>query len=444
MDHRIPKVGVVISIVLAFGALITFIFLNQRFQGPDPSAFLRNPYELQARFTDNKTLPTKQPVLFRGINVGTVTRVDYDRGRRESVVTFTLEPDFKLREDAVIRIGARSLLGDPYLAVDSRGTEGARELETGDVVERTETSVDFDEALAFLDEDGRKSVKSLIETVAEATTAPGNGERLNGTLAGVSRTVNELHVLTKTVRGQEPQIAELVRSAGVVLTTLGEREQSIRTIVSGGRTTLEALGSNTRSLEQGIDELPRLLASGRSSLSQLRPLFAEAQPVFRKLGAASPALARALDPKADVPLGDVVADLNVILRGLGPLNKEAVPTLRRLEPLLKDLLPVVRAGVPGARNLVPALSYLTPRSKSIATGYALLAGALKNSDAGGRYARVGFGIDPRETLDQGNIGQSNPYPGPDDALDPKPFTGDYPRIVPCTVPSRSAPKEPCK
>lgn len=444
MDHRIPKVGVVISILLAFGALLTFIFLNQRFQGPDPTAFLRNPYELKARFTDNKTLPTKQPVLFRGINVGTVTRVDYDRGRRESVVTFTLDPDFRLKQDAVIRIGARSLLGDPYLAVDSRGSAGARELRSGEIVERTETSVDFDEALAFLDEEGRRRVRSLITTVAQATNAPGNGERLNGTLAGVSRTVNELHTLTKTVRGQEPQIAELVRSANTVLTTLGDREQSIRRIVTGGRSTLEALGSNTASLERGLDELPRLLDSGRTSLTRLQPLFTEARPVFLKLSDAAPALARALDPKARVPLVDVVDDLNAILRGLKPLNAEAQPTLRRLEPLLKDLLPVVQAGVPGARNLVPALEYLTPRSKSIATGYALLAGALKNRDAGGRYARVGFGIDLNETADGPETGASNPYPGPDDALDPKPFTGDYPRIVPCTVPPRSTPKAPCR
>lgn len=442
MDHRIPKVGVVISIVLAIGALITFIFLNQRFQGPDPSSFLRNPYELTARFTDNKTLPTKQPVLYRGINVGTVTRVDYDKDKRESVVTFTLEPDFKIREDAVIRIGARSLLGDPYLAVDSRGSDGARELETGDEVQRTETSVDFDEALAFLDEEGRKRVRSLITTVADATNAPGNGERLNGTLAGVSRTVNELHVLTKTVRGQEPEIAELVKSANTVLTTLGDREQSIRTIVSSGRRTLDALGSNTASLERGIDELPRLLASGRTSLARLQPLFVEARPVFDQLSTAAPALAKALDPDADVPLGDVVGDLNVVLRGLEPLNKEARPTFRRLEPLLKDLLPVVQAGVPGARNLVPALSYLTPRSGAIATGYALLAGALKNTDARGRYARVGF--DVSETNDPPDSGQKNPYPGPDDALNPQPFTGQYPRIVPCTVPPRSTPKEPCK
>lgn len=443
MDHRIPRIGVVISILLALGAIVTFVFLNGRFQGPNPAGALSDPYELTARFKDNKTLPTKQPVLFRGIKVGTITRVRWDAAAKESEVTFTLDDDFRLRDDAVIRIGYRSLLGDPYLAVDTRGSEGRPELPSGAEVQRTETTVDFDEALGFLDEEGRARVESLIQTVADATVAPGNGERLNGTLSGVSRSVNELHVLTKTLRGQEQEIADLVRSSGVVLTTLGNREESIRTIVGAGRTTLDALASNTRSLEQGLQELPRVLASGRASLRELRPLFVESRPVFRKLGAVAPAVTEALDPAGRFSLDEAVGDLITTIRGLEPLNEEATPVLTRLKTLLEDLDDVVRAGAPGARNLVPALAYLTPRSKSIATGYALLAATLA-SDAKGNYARVGLGLQPGESLDGPNPGQRNAYPGPDDALNPKPFSGAYPRIVPCTVPSRKTPTEPCR
>jgi virulence factor Mce-like protein len=459
VDHRIPKVGVVICIVLAIGALITFIFLNSRFQGPNPVGFLSNPHELTVRFKDNKTLPTKQAVLYHGIVVGTVTGVRWDPSRRESRVTFTLKDKFRLRKDAVIRIGYRSLLGDPYLAVDSRGSAGQPELKSGDEITRVENTVDFDEALAFLDEEGRDRVKSLIRTVADGTTAPGNGERLNGTLGGVSRTVNELHVLTKTLRGQEPQIADLVRTASTVLSTIGDREASIRTIVGDGRRTLDALASNTSSLEQGIDELPRLLASGRTSLAGLRPLLAEARPVFADLRAVSPTVAEALSPKAKYPLGGVVDDLVAIVRGLDPLNKKATPVLRRLKLLLDELVPVVQAGAPAARNLVPALNYLTPRSKAIATGYALLGAALSYKDSTSHYGLVGLNLDTNEATDSPASANCDPatqntapnqgycrnaFPAAGDALDPQPFTGTYPRIVPCTVPSRKTPTAPCK
>ena len=138
MDHRIPRVGVVICLVLALGALITFIFLNNRFQGPNPVGFLCNPYELTVRFKDNKTLPTKQAVLFQGIEVGTVTEVKWDTRRRESESRSRSTTASGCASDAVIRIGYRSLLGDPYLAVDSRGSAGQPELKSGDEVTRTD------------------------------------------------------------------------------------------------------------------------------------------------------------------------------------------------------------------------------------------------------------------------------------------------------------------
>jgi phospholipid/cholesterol/gamma-HCH transport system substrate-binding protein len=455
MDHRIPKVGVAICIVLAIGALITFMFLNNRFEGPNPVAFLSHPYELTARFKDNKTLPTKQAVLYRGIQVGKVSRVKWDRSSHDSVVTLTMNKGFTLYRDAVIRIGYRSLLGDPYLAVDSRGSPSAPALKSGDVVPHTTTTVDFDEALSFLDSEGREHVKSLIKTVADGTAAPGNGERLNGTLGGASRTISELGTLTSTLHGQEKQIATLVRTASTVLSTIGDREKSIRTIIGAGRTTLDALASNTSSLEQGVEALPRLLRYGRSSLAELRPLLSDARPIFAKLRGVAPDLAAALDPKARYPLTESLANLITIAKGLGPLNKQAVPVLGKLRKLLVQLKPLVEAASPGARNLVPALDYLTPRSKAIATGYALLAASLNHTDANGHYILLGANLDPTETADTpistdctgapALLGYcNNAYPGPDDALNPQPYRPPYPKIVPCTVPPRSTPKAPCK
>lgn len=459
MDHRIPRVGVVICLVLALGALITFVYLNSEFQGPNPTRVVSRPFELKVRFKDNKTMPTKQAVLFHGISVGTVTGVTWDRSRRETEIRFTLDDTFRLRRDAVVRIGYRSLLGDPYLAVDSRGSDAQPQLQSGDQVQRTETTVDFDEALDFLDKRGRQHVKNLIRNVADGTARPGNGEKLNATLGGVARTVTELHQLTKTLRGQEDQISGLVRNGATVLSAIGDREDAIRNVVASGRTTLDALASNTRSLQQGVDELPRVLASGRTSLAQVRPLLSETRPVLAKLRRVAPAVSAALSRDGSASLDDVVGDLIDVIDGLEPLNRQAQPVLKQLRKLLGELVPVVQAGAPGARNLVPALAYLTPRAKSIATGYALLGAALKNKDAISNYGLVGTETDQNEqndspapancdprTQDQaGNTGYCrNAYPGPDDALNPQPFTGSYPRIVPCTVPSRKTPREPCK
>ena len=68
-----------LAIVCTVLAAITFIALNEAFEGPsvtDPIA--GEPYELTATFNDTEALPTKQPVLVRGVQVGKVTDVDFD------------------------------------------------------------------------------------------------------------------------------------------------------------------------------------------------------------------------------------------------------------------------------------------------------------------------------------------------------------------------------
>ncbi len=78
-------------------------------------------------------------------------------------------------------------------------------------------------------------------------------------------------------------------------------------------------------------------------------------------------------------------------------------------------------------------------------------GAKKGSNSTGRhYSRAGFSLSVPDLLDRPlddcpNSGFCfNAYPSSGDALDPKPFTGKYPRITECQVPPRSRPTEPCK
>lgn len=460
MDHRIPKTGVAVSIGLAIAALITFGFLNNRFEGPDPTELLTSSFELTAEFESTKKLPTKQPVLYKGISIGRVNKVSWDPGDQVSVVTFTLSDDFEIHEDAVLQIGERSLLGDPYLNLLTRGSSSEPELEAGDQVTQTTPSVDFDEALDFLDEEGRARVKSLIGTVGRGLAPEGNGAALNGTIGGTARTITELNELTLALEGQEEELTRLVSDASTVLKEIGSREESIRTIVSSGRRTLDALAQNTDSVDQALAELPGVLESGRSSLAQAEPLIAEATPLLADLTELAPDIRVAFDDTRKHSLAHMLDELLAIVEGLTPLREEGVPVLKDLRVLLVRLEPLVQAIAPATQNLVPALDYLTPRVNAIAGLYALVAANAAGKDEVGRYLRSGITFEPGEFSDNPTPGTRcdpatqnvppnvgfcfNPYPGPNDALDPQPFTGDYPRILPCKVPSRSTPRKPCE
>lgn len=452
MDHRVPRVGMMISILLAIGAAITFVFLNQRFEGPDPIGSLSNPYELTARFKDSKTLPSKQAVLYKGVSVGRVNAVDYDYEEQESVVTFTLTEEIgPVYADAKMQIGERSLLGDAYLNLLDTGTPEAGELEAGDELTGTLDSVDFDEALDFLDAEGRDRVRSLIDTIAEGASREGNGERLNGTVGGLSRTIDELYLLTDALEGQEQQLGALVSDSAVVLDELGSRERAIRTIVGSGRATLDALAANTTSLEQGIAELPGLLEGGRTTLAEARPLIAEASPLVEDVRALAPRLEPAFEEGAPFSIGPISSDLLAIIEALPAQRKASQRFLPKVTKLNRLLLPVTQKAGPAALNTVPIADYLAPRINSIGAFYASGAGVIANSDDVGRYARFAILTDPLAINDQpvpGNCATDaspapnsycyNAYPEPNDSLDLQPFTGRYPRLFPYEPPSRQS------
>ena len=258
--------------------------------------------------------------------------------------------------------------------------------------------------------------------------------------------------MTRELRGQEHEIGGLVSGASTALSVLGEREEQIRTIVSSGRDTVDALGSRVESLDQALVELPPLLGTGRRSMRAVEPLLADADPLLAKLRRLSPDLTTALDDEGGLPT--VLTEMRRITEGLPPLREEAVPILEEFRPVLESMQPLVNSIAPSARNLVPVLDYAAPRGSDLASGFALLGAVGKNKDEVGHYMRSSSRLtDPVELSDQapgecdldaeGNRGCANAYPEPGAAHNPQPFVGPYPRLWPCDVPARETPTEPC-
>lgn len=439
MDHRLPKVGLVFALVCTALAAITLIALNEAFDGPSVTGAVGGePYHLTATFADTEALPTKQPVIVRGVQVGKVTDVSFDHDTSKATVTFTVDDRLEaVHEGATVTIGERTLLGDPYLNLDP-GSPRGDELDSGATV-RALPSVDFDEAFDFLDGTGRRHVSSILDTLERATASDRSGTELNVTVGELARTVGELRDLTEALRGQEDEIAGFVSSASTVVGELGNREQALRRVVASGRAALAALASNTASLEQGMAELPGVLGGGTEALRAAEPLLREARPLVRDLRRAAPELAPAL---ADI----------------GPLASDTVETVQHVSglPSLRKVLRLVILGgptVPGleasVRNLVPLLQYAAPRVKGIDSFFANFAGLTSHGDSDGGWARFAIMFVPDEVEDR-SAGSScregdpppsttgvchNAYPEPGDAADPQPYEpGSYPRLKPYKPP----------
>lgn len=455
MDHRIPKLGAAISVMLAVGALITFVFLNRKFEGPDPIDLVKSAYELEARFDDAATLPSKQAVLHKGVSVGRVSAVDYDPEAQEAVVRFTLDDEIvPIYRDASVQIGERSLLGDAYLNLVDRGNAEAGELASGDEVTQTLPEVRFDEAFDFLDKRGRDAARSLLSTLGEAGSRPGNGRRANATIGGLNRTIAELHALTGELTGQEESIAAIVSDTATVLDEISAREDAVRSVVASGRVTVDALAANTDSLGQAIEELPRLLAAGRKTLADADPLLIEARPVINQLAELAPDLRAAFGAGAPFSVGPLSIDLADLVELLPAQRRALERVAPRVVRLNRKLVPLVRLAGPAALNTVPIADYLAPRIDSFGAFFSSGAGVVAHGDEVGRYGRFGLISDPAllaDTPNDGNCDRTtglptvpgpgycyNAYPAPGDSLDNRPFDGSYPRLRPYRPPDRNS------
>ncbi len=450
MDHRIPTIGLVLSVIGAIAGVITFIYLNEAFKGPSVTGVVSDPYELTATFDDVEKLPTKTDVLSKGVAVGKVSRVDFNRGSGaepvSGTVTFTVDEEFQpIYRDATARVGERTIIGDAFLDLD-RGNPEAGELESGGGVTAL-ASVDFDEALDFLDKRGRKRLRSVLDTVAEGASTEGNGARLNGTIGGISRTVNGLNSVVTALEGQENDLAALSRDASTVLAELGSREEALRTIVGSGRRTLDGLATNTASTQQGLKALPGLLDSGQAALERAQPLLVEARPLVADLRAVAPDLKPVLGR-----LGPLAEDTAVSIEGLPRFRRGIAPLINTTRKSLALATPVIDRLQPAVRNLVPLLRYLAPRSNGVASFFSTLSSVTAHGDDRGRWVRFNMNIVPPEALGQTapgvcapeddipavNLGVcSNAYPKPDDALDPEPYLpGEHERLLPWDPPPR--------
>ena len=161
-----------------------------RARRPDRGA--RRPVRADRDVRGHKTLPTKQPVLFKGVEVGGSTRSTWDRrASRSAIVTFTLDDDFELHADAVgadrrAQPARRSLPRRRHARLD--GPSRARATATRS---RTQPSVNFDEALDFLDE--RRARQRRVADRRRSRAATGAAATASGSTArvgGLARTVS--------------------------------------------------------------------------------------------------------------------------------------------------------------------------------------------------------------------------------------------------------------
>lgn len=208
------RVGAFVAIGLFFLLLIIFLLGNEK-------NLFEDQYKLNARFDDISGLRIGAPVQLAGINVGTVSDINFDRRIERKKVKLSLEIKAKyqerIREDSVATIVSQGLLGDKLVAL-SVGSANKKILSNGDELVVI-TPITFSELMGKgkeLLDNANKSAATVAGLLDEIRTGKGlihgmiydpRGEEIVANLGTVS---NNMKMVSGKVASGEGTLGALV------------------------------------------------------------------------------------------------------------------------------------------------------------------------------------------------------------------------------------------
>lgn len=116
-------------------------------------------YQIKARFTNISGLKVRSPVTMAGVNIGRVSRIDFDEQTFEAVVTMQIQSGYdNLPMDTSAAILTQGLLGEKYVGLEPGGSMDS--LQDGDTLQLTQSSLILEQMIG----------KFLFDKAAEGDT----------------------------------------------------------------------------------------------------------------------------------------------------------------------------------------------------------------------------------------------------------------------------------
>lgn len=225
--ERSPAIVGIISI-LAITAATTFAFFIDRIPA------LKQAYEIKAEFKDAAGVQSENQVRVAGIKVGTVSDIRLQDDH--VLITMEIENGTEIPANSFAEIKLATLLGTKFIDLEAKG--GEPYLEDGDVIPLDRTSVPYE--IYQASNQGTDVIEDL------------DGEALN----------DMLRQLTKLTSVAEDEVGLALEGLNELGTGLNEKDEELRSLLSGSR-ELTALLS-----DEG-DELVRLIDASNDVLGSL-------------------------------------------------------------------------------------------------------------------------------------------------------------------------------
>ncbi|MCW2985849.1 MAG: hypothetical protein JWR63_3419 [Conexibacter sp.] len=349
-----------------------------------------NKHEYTLVFQSAGQLVKDNDVQIGGRRIGRVADIKLSDHNLAEVRIQVDEPYAPLHQGttAVIRSGSLSGVANRYISL-APGPNSAAKLDDGTTLglDKTTTSVDLDQLFDTLDPKTRKSLQDVIKGSSQQYDGKGAkaNEALkyfNPTLSTTSRLVNELD------RDQQ-SLQDFIIYTARATTALAERRNDVSSLVANANTASGAIASESDSLNQALQALPRTLRQGNTTFVNLRSTLDDLDQLVNASKPVAPKLApffRQLRPLV-TDARPTIRDLSTLISRPGAGN-DLIDLLKKQPQLTRVATPTFQHTIKGLQQGTPVLQFIRPYAPDLIGWFRDFGQSTANYDANGHFARI--------------------------------------------------------
>ena len=195
----------------------------------------------QANFSEAAGLQSGNEVRMAGVKVGQVKDVELEGDH--VAVSFQVD-DGWVGDNSTAAIKIKTLLGQKYLSLDSRGQH---EQSTSDPIPVQRTTAPYDVIQAF---SGLSNQLGAIDTNQLAQSFRTISDTFSQTPGQVRGAVNGLSALSQTIASRDQQLKQLLDNTSAVSKTVADRNGEFQKLLKDGNLLLQELQARRAAIHQ--------------------------------------------------------------------------------------------------------------------------------------------------------------------------------------------------
>src|SRR3954451_7288895 len=282
MSKRAPSTLQLIVIsgfaLSCFGILL---FLWVTFGGPTP--FRAKPYQVKIPFNEATQLAQQSDVRISGVNIGKVQVIELAPNHKQALATVDIENQYApLPEDTRAMLRTKTLLGETYVEL-TPGSDKSKTLPDGASLSAANItkSVQLDEIFRTFDQKTRAAFQAWMQEAAVAID--GQGQNLSYAIGEFEPAFTEFERLFRTLDSQRLAVSQLFKNGATTFRALRGQEGELADLIRNSNTVFTTTARRNRDIEALFRAFPTFLDESRLTLQDLRGFSENADPLMRQL-----------------------------------------------------------------------------------------------------------------------------------------------------------------